>query len=77
MNTESQTKTEFLSRARNQAEPQAKAAEANARLIAAAPELLAKLKESLFHLERENDNYMNEFLVQIRAAIAKAEGKNE
>ena len=50
-------------------------AEANARLIAAAPELLAVLKKWATFA---HDNYTDEditWLVEMRAAIAKAEGK--
>ena len=49
----------------------------NARLIAAAPELLAALKECLYELDRltscspEDSSAM----IQARAAIAKAEGR--
>lgn len=47
--------------------------EADARLIAAAPELLAALKEALYAVT-EIDN-AHKSLRQIRAAIAKAEGR--
>ena len=48
--------------------------EANARLIAAAPELLAALKEALYAVT-EIDN-AHKSLRQMRAAIAKAEGRS-
>lgn len=48
--------------------------EANARLIAAAPDLLAACKDALFHLE--GDSYCADIEIQACiAAIAKAEGK--
>ncbi len=48
-------------------------AEANARLIAAAPELLAALREADLELERA-DIYPADTKARIRAAIAKATG---
>lgn len=56
--------------------------EANARLIAAAPELLAALEgaekaliKALPHLPADSEAvYCGEWLVEIRAAIAKAKG---
>jgi hypothetical protein len=59
--------------------------EANARLIAAAPELLAALKEAhniltatslLVKSEQFNSYLRDEFLPRVRAAIAKAEGRS-
>jgi len=47
----------------------AEESEANARLIAAAPDLLAALKEVAHHADDECG-----FMVQVKAAIAKAEG---
>jgi hypothetical protein len=47
-------------------------AEANARLIAAAPELLEACKESLPYIEGPGDSYVYGL---IKAAIEKAEGK--
>ena len=44
--------------------------EPNARLIAAAPELLDALKEVAHHADDECG-----FMVQVKAAIAKAEGR--
>jgi hypothetical protein len=55
--------------------------EANARLIAAAPELLAALKRAIEVLDAEGITYGNcddeplDVLNAARAAIAKAEGK--
>lgn len=51
---------------------------ANARLIAAAPELLSALKEIVQSLADQDDEGMIEHTLQMsnaRAAIAKAEGK--
>jgi hypothetical protein len=50
-----------------------KEGQANARLIAAAPDMLAVLHE----LDEYLDQYADiDMLVQVRAAIAKAESKN-
>jgi len=50
--------------------------DANARLIAAAPELLAALDELLGDVELLNEPYRNEAICErARAAIAKAKGK--
>ena len=49
--------------------------EANARLIAAAPELLEALQEALNDAETMQEPYRNEAICErMRAAIAKAEG---
>lgn len=48
-------------------------AEANARLMAAGPELLDRLYECLGYLEA--DNAPIEFVNSIKATVAKAEGK--
>lgn len=54
--------------------------EANARLIAAAPELLDALKSALLELERINKNIyvlVDHFVIEeIRGAIAKAKGES-
>lgn len=50
---------------------------ANARLIAAAPELLAALDMMERHFSRYDDTHNNLVLEQARAAIAKATGKNK
>jgi hypothetical protein len=52
---------------------------ADARLIAAAPELLAALKEIVAYDEGSNDpeDYGYEVLMRCKAAIAKAEGRSE
>lgn len=52
---------------------------ANARLIAAAPELLAALKELVEYDDGSNDpgDLGYEILQRCKAAIAKAEGRNE
>lgn len=50
--------------------------EANARLIAAAPELLAALKESIEFSPYRGESEETPFLRRARAAIAKAEGKS-
>lgn len=49
-------------------------AEANARLIAAAPELLETLERLTYEAERRA-GVPKHFIAQARAAIAKAEGK--
>lgn len=49
--------------------------EANARLIAAAPDLLEALKDALFHVENQGDVGVDEWIAcerKARAAIAKA-----
>lgn len=59
-------------------------AEANARLIAAAPDLLAALKWALPFAEKYENTFpggprqqlMEAKLTEVRAAIAKAEGKS-
>jgi hypothetical protein len=55
------------------------AADSNARLIAAAPELLEALKECITPLGSDSEQQLRERLCNIngiaRAAIAKAEGK--
>lgn len=52
--------------------------DANARLIAAAPDLLEALKVAEYIIQRQQDNAGNytypQILEQARAAIAKAEG---
>lgn len=49
---------------------------ANARLIAAAPELLEALKHALLHLEEKpRELWRDEVIELANAAIAKAEGK--
>lgn len=52
---------------------------ANARLIAAAPELLAALKELVAYDDGSNEpeDYGYEVLQRCKAAIAKAEGRSE
>ena len=53
-------------------------AEANARLIAAAPELLDLLNRAVRRLEiahANGDTIMREWIVEARAAIAKVEGE--
>ena len=45
---------------------------ANARLIAAAPELLSALKEALVYVSSDSAAYP--LIAKMRAAIAKAEG---
>jgi len=54
-------------------------AEANASLIAAAPELLAALKELVAYDDGSNDpeDYGYEVLQRCKATIAKAEGRSE
>ena len=47
---------------------------ANARLIAAAPELLAALRAMLTHMGMDEDEWNRPTFAQARAAIAKAEG---
>ena len=47
---------------------------ANARLIAAAPELLAALKVVREYMDHAADQFSDEDIFQIRAAIAKATG---
>jgi hypothetical protein len=52
--------------------------QANARLIAAAPELLEALKDALFHVANQGDIGVDQWLAcerKARAAIAKAEGE--
>ena len=51
-------------------------AEANARLIAAAPDLLAALGNGVFLLEaRESSSTEKDWIAKARAAIAKAKGE--
>lgn len=50
---------------------------ANARLIAAAPELLEALDMMERHFSRYDDTHNNLVLEQARAAIAKATGETE
>jgi hypothetical protein len=58
---------------------QADNAAADARLIAAAPELLAALKELVAYDDGSNEpeDYGYELLQRCKAAIAKAEGRSE
>ena len=58
---------------------QADNAAADARLIAAAPELLAVLRELVHYDEgsSEQGSYGYEVLLRCKAAIAKAEGRSE
>lgn len=49
--------------------------EANARLIAAAPELLAALESMLTHIGMDEDEWNKPTFDQARAAIAKARGE--
>lgn len=49
--------------------------EANARLIAAAPEMLDALHELVKYLGVDVDNGLDELLTNARAAIAKATGE--
>jgi len=53
--------------------------QANARLLAAAPELLEALKESLPQLRWANvhGSRCDELIAEVVAAIAKAEGRDE
>lgn len=57
-------------------------AEANARLIAAAPDLLAALRKWLHHAEGNRRTYLNSkgedvpLVVETRAAIARATGES-
>ena len=48
--------------------------EANARLIAAAPDLLNALMDFVSYFGHDNDNGLDEMLTNARAAIAKATG---
>jgi len=48
--------------------------QANARLIAAAPDLLAALEVVREYMDHAADQFSYEDIVQIRAAIAKAKG---
>lgn len=49
--------------------------EANARLIAAAPELLEALQEMMSRYGSKNSGFDNEETAKARAAIAKAKGE--
>jgi hypothetical protein len=50
--------------------------QANARLIAAAPELLEACKEALEHFDKYTKGIVIDAKDSLRMAIAKAEGKN-
>lgn len=52
-----------------------KIADANARLIAAAPDLLAVLESVLWRWDRDDERDNPELGAEIRAAIAKAKGE--
>ena len=49
--------------------------EANARLIAAAPDMLNALMDFVSYFGHDNDNGLDEMLTNARAAIAKATGE--
>ena len=50
--------------------------EADARLIASAPELLAALKDFVHSVENKDQSWVDGSVVLARAAIAKAEGQS-
>ena len=50
---------------------------ANARLIAAAPEMLEALRDALECLLDDDEGYMRPIITRLRSVIARAEGRAE